>query len=183
MAKSHLAAVYNAVVGAVDDALVEEGETGAAALNSTTKEGSMSKDNPPAGGDPKAGATITQADHDSAVRAARAEGRSEGEKSSNDRLNAALGADGVKGDAGRMAAALDLAVKSPGMSGADVAAFVVANVAAASSSAKPGDAAEKYSAERTASAGLAQPSAASAIKKATIDTGGIYAARRKQQEG
>lgn len=183
MAKSLLAAVRNAVVGPVDAALDDEGKPGAAALTSTTKESTMSKDNPPAGGDPKAGATVTQADHDSAVSAARADGKSEGEKAATDRLSAALGAVGVKGDAGRMAAALDLAVRSPGMSGADVAAFVVANVAASSQAAKPGDAAEKYSADRTASAGLAQPSAASAPRKATIDTDGIYAARRKQQEG
>lgn len=181
MARSLLAAVHNAVVGTVDAALEDEGETGAAALT-TTKESTMSKDNPPAGGDPKAGATITQANHDAAVSAARAEGKADGVKAATDRLNAALGAEGVKGDAGRMAAALDLAVKSPGMSGADVAAFVVANVAAASPPTTAKGPADKYSAERTAAAGLAQPSA-SAAKKSTIDTGGIYAARRKQQEG
>jgi hypothetical protein len=175
MGKSLLAAVHNAVVGAVDDAL-EERETGAAALNATTKEGTMSKDNQPAGGDPNS-AGISQATHDAAVAAARADGKAEGEKAATERFNAALGADGVKGDAGRMAAALDLAVKSPAMAGADVAAFVVANVAASTVSTTN---AATYSAQRVEAAGLAQPGSSAPAKKATIDTNGIYAARRKQ---
>ncbi|TIS80957.1 MAG: hypothetical protein E5W99_19465 [Mesorhizobium sp.] len=55
-----------------------------------------------------------------------------------------------------MAAALDLATKSPAMTGEDVAAFVVANVAAV----KPAGAdAEVYEKSRLAAAGLAQPGA------------------------
>lgn len=174
MGRSLLAAVHNAVVGAVDDAL-EESETGAAALNATKKEGTMSKDNQPAGGDPNS-AGISQAAHDAAVAAARADGRADGENAATTRLNAALGADGVKGDAGRMSAALDLAVKSPAMAGADVAAFVVANVAASTASTT----AAAYSAQRVEAASLAQPGAIAPAKKATVDVKGIYASRRKQ---
>lgn len=171
MAKSLLAVVHNAVVGAADDAL-DESETGAPAP--ITKGSAMSEDTKPAGGTQTG---ISKADHDAAVAAARADGKAEGEKAATERLAAALGAEGVKGDAGRMAAALDLAVKSPGMSGADVAAFVAANVQAA----KPAAAATDYAAQRASAAGLAQPHAG-ASKRATIDTAGIYAARRKQQE-
>ncbi|AZO38765.1 MULTISPECIES: S49 family peptidase [unclassified Mesorhizobium] len=106
-------------------------------------------------------AGIAKADHDAAVKAARAEGRAEGEaagaKTVTDRLVSALSAEGVKGDAARMSAALDLARKSPGMSGEDVAAFVSANVAVS----KPaGEAdASAYEKSRLAAAGLAQPAA------------------------
>jgi hypothetical protein len=181
MSRSLFAAIHNAVVGPVDDAL-DEGETGAAAQIPPTKESTMSKDSPPAGGVLQAG-TITQAEHEAAVNSARAEGKAEGEKSASSRLNAALGADGVKGDAGRMGAALDLAGKSPNMSGEDVAAFVVANVAASTVKPPAGASADKYAADRVAAAGLAQPQGGDTGKKATIDTGGIYASRRKQQEG
>lgn len=174
MAKSLLAAVHNAVAGTVDDA-VDDSETGALALN--PQGGHMAASTVPAGGNPNPG--ISQAEHDAAVSAARADGKAEGSKEATDRLSAALGAEGVKGDAGRMGAALDLAVKSPGMSGADIAAFVTDNVAAS----KPGtSAAADYAASRSAAAGLAQPQAKTEGRKATIDTAGIYAARRKQQE-
>lgn len=172
MAKSLLAAVHNAVAGTVDDGL-DEPATSALALNHG---GHMAASNQPAGGDQNPG--ISQAAHDAAVSAARSEGETRGAQAATDRLSAAIGAEGVKGDAGRMAAALDLAVKSPGMSGADVAAFVTANVAAS----KPGAGASDYAAGRVAAAGLAAPQAGPTSKKATIDTSGIYAARRKQQE-
>jgi len=179
MARSLLAAVHNAVVGAVDDTL-DEGDTGAPALNANQKDGTMSKDNTPAGGDQNS-AGITKAEHETAVNAARENGKTEGAKAATDRLVAALGAEGVKGDAARMSAALDLAAKSPAMSGEDVAAFVVGNVSA--TAAKPA-ASEAYAAKRTAAAGLAQPEGRSERKSATIDRNGIYASRRKQtQEG
>lgn len=155
MARSLLAAVHDAVVGAVDDSL-DESETGAAALNANQTGAEMKTETQPGGGNP-APAGISQATHDAAVISARTEGKAEGEKAATERLNAALGAEGIKGDAGRMAAALDLAVKSPAMAGADVAAFVVANVAAAAASVPSKGGAEKYSAERSAAAGLAQP--------------------------
>ena len=150
MKNSLLAAVHAAVAGSVDDVLSED-ETGAGALNAT-KDSSMANSSQPAGGDQTG---ITKADHDAAVSAARAEGVTAGATAATERLSAALGAEGIKGDAGRMAAALDLAVKSPAMSGTDVAAFITANVQAspAATATAPGN----YAADRAAAAGLAQP--------------------------
>ncbi|MDG4895567.1 S49 family peptidase [Mesorhizobium sp. WSM4976] len=126
-------------------------------------------------------AGIPKADHDVAVKSARAEGRAEGEaagaKTATDRLVAALSTDGVKGDAARMTAALDLAQKSPGMSGEDVAAFVSANVQPA----KP--AAASYEDRRLAAAGLAQPgrSEQRGDKPASLNPDAIYKSRAKQE--
>lgn len=178
MAKSLLAAVHDAVVGAASER-PEEDENRAAAQSPTQEEMAMSNNDKPAGGD-KPNAGISQADHDAAVNTARVEGEATGAKAATDRLVAALGADGVKGDAARMSAALELAQKSPGMSGEDVAAFVAGNVASGGKQEPAAD----Y--ERQRLAGLAQPGAVQpgGGKKATINTGGIYAARRKQlQEG
>lgn len=100
-------------------------------------------------------AGIPKSEHENAVKAAAEAGRAEGAKAATDRLSAALGADGVKGDAARMAAALDLAVKSPSMSGEEVAAFICGNVpAAAAGSAVP---AAEYEAARMAGAALSKP--------------------------
>lgn len=148
-------------------------------LTSQPRRSSMSEKNGALAAEDDAG--IPKADHDAAVKAARAEGRAEGEasasKAATDRLVAALSADGVKGDAARMTAALDLAQKSPGMSGDDVAAFVSANVAAA----KP--AAASYEERRLAAAGLAQPgrSEQRAEKRASINPAAIYKSRAKQE--
>jgi len=121
-------------------------------------------------------AGISKAEHDAAVKAAADTARAEGAKAATDRLVAALGADGVKGDARRMAAALDLAQKSPGMSGEDVASYVTANVGAT----EKADAAAGYEASRLAAAGQSQPGSAKS-KKSTIDTNAIYARRAKQE--
>lgn len=175
--RSLLAAVHNAVAGTAEDALIES-ETGATAHNLTHTGGKMLTDPQPGGGN-LASAGISQAAHDAAVGTARSEGKAEGEKAATERLNAAMSADGVKGDAGRITAALDLAAKSPAMSGPDVAAFVVANVPATAAASTP---AATYAAARASAAGVAQPGA-SATKKATVDTKGVYAQRRKQSEG
>lgn len=149
MKNSLLAAVHAAVAGSADDVLNED-ETGAGALNAT-KDSKMANSSQPAGGDQTG---ISKADHDAAVTAARAEGVTAGATAATERLSAALGAEGVKGDAGRMAAALDLAVKSPAMAGTDVATFVTANVAAA----KPGSTTvADYAAQRSNASGLSQP--------------------------
>lgn len=182
MAKSLLAAVHDAVVGAASER-PEEDETRAPAQSATEKETVMSNNDKPAGGKtPEAG--ISQAEHDAGVKAAAdaasVEGEAAGAKAATDRLVAALGAEGVKGDAGRMSAALELAQKSPGMSGEEIAAFVSANVAASGKQEPAAD----Y--ERQRLAGIARPGAVhpGGGKKATINTSGIYAARRKQlQEG
>ena len=65
-------------------------------------------------------AGITQAEHDSAIAAARSEGEASGIKAATDRFAAIVSADGINGNAGRMAAAVDLAMKSPGRATEDV---------------------------------------------------------------
>lgn len=154
MARSLLAAVRGAVfAGAAEHAddeemILDDGETGAAApLNQ--EDTRMSTNDTPAGGDKKTG--ISQAEHEAAVKTARSEGEATGAKAATDRFATALGADGVKGNAARMAAAVDLAVKST-MSGEDIAAYVTANVGG-----EPAADAAAYEAERTAAAGAAQP--------------------------
>lgn len=54
----------------------------------------------------------------------------EGIAAATARFSTILKADGIAGNAARMDAAVDLAARSPDMSAEDVAAFVVANVAA-----------------------------------------------------
>lgn len=100
-------------------------------------------------------AGISRAEHEAAVQAATEAGRQEGAKAASDRLVAALGADGVKGNAARMSAALDLAAKSPTMSGEDVAAFVSGNIPAAD--AQAGLSQGEFEAGRMAGAGFAKP--------------------------
>lgn len=70
-------------------------------------------------------AGITQEEHDQAVAAAEQKGF----KAATERLTGILSADGIKGDAARMTAAVDLATKAPTMSAEDVTGFVKANVA------------------------------------------------------
>lgn len=92
---------------------------------------------------------ITQAAHDSAVASARADGAT----AAYARITAIISAEGVKGNAGRVTAAIDLAVKSPGMSAEDVAAFVTANVAAGEPTAAAPAAPAASLANRLAAAG------------------------------
>ena len=148
---SLLAAIWSAVSAAPGDDAQDGAATGASAPEGPAgAEGvDMTTETKPAGG---ANAGIPQADHDAAVKAAREEGRTEGAQAATDRVSAALGAEGVKGNAARMSAALDLLQKSPGMDGAAVAAFVVANVAIT------GNDAQSYERQRADAAGLAQPS-------------------------
>ncbi|RWO57301.1 hypothetical protein [Mesorhizobium sp.] len=175
MANSMLAAVRAATLAAADELSPDDGEeTGAQASTETNrppraKETGMSGNQAPA-----AAGTISQADHDAAVAAAETKGHAAGVSAESKRLTTAMGAEGVKGDGGRMAAALDLAAKSPAMSGEDVAAFVVANVAAA----KPtgGADAAAYEQQRLAASGLAQPG--NAPKPADASAGWSKAAER-----
>lgn len=122
-------------------------------------------------------AGISQVEHDTAVAQARTEGRAAGAAEATSRMGEILGAEGIKGDGGRMAAALDLAVKSPDMAVADVTSFVTTNVAAASSS---DQSAESYEAERLNASGLAQPQGRPGAKKTSINRSEIYEARAKQ---
>lgn len=59
---------------------------------------------------------------------ALAAARQEGAQEANARIAAIVAADGVKGAPSRVAAALNLAVKSPGMSAEDVVAFVTESI-------------------------------------------------------
>lgn len=87
----------------------------------------------------------SQLEHSAEVAAAFLDGG----KAATDRLSAALGAEGVRGNAARMAAALNLAIQSPSMSPPDIAAFVVAHIGAP---AAVESAADRYSARRAAAA-------------------------------
>jgi len=114
-------------------------------------------------GAPSAGSEgVTKTDHDAAVAKSRADGVAEGTKAATDRLAAVLGHDGIKGDGGRMAAALDLAVQSPGMAADAVASFITANVAASTPEASTS--AEDYDKRRLAAAALSQPDAGAGKK-------------------
>ncbi|OLP56817.1 hypothetical protein BJF92_12155 [Rhizobium rhizosphaerae] len=97
------------------------------------------------------------------------------------RMGAVLGADGIKGNASRMAAAFDLATAAPGMAADAVVAFVTANVAAApvaagaaetaaapaaapAAAAVPAAPVATYEQQRLAAAQLAMPGAAQPAK-------------------
>lgn len=82
---------------------------------------------------PAATATVAeQADQNADAASAR----QEGERAATARLSAITSAEGIAGNAARMTAALDLAVKAPSMSAPDVTAFVTTHVAA-TAEAKP----------------------------------------------
>ncbi|KQV27593.1 hypothetical protein ASC97_04240 [Rhizobium sp. Root1203] len=127
--------------------------------------------------------------------AAAASGGNSGFRAATDRMTAILSAEGVKGDAKRMSAALDLSTSSPDMAAEAVVAFVVANVPAADASiptaapdaaAAPAiAAAASYEAQRLAAANLAMPGASTAGKAAaaTINRDAIFAARRATPKG
>ncbi|MDI7924589.1 hypothetical protein [Ferirhizobium litorale] len=105
----------------------------------------------------------------------------DGYKAASERLGAIMSADGIKGDGKRMAAALELAQQSPGMTAEAITAFVTTNVAAsaATTPAPQGGQASGYEQQRLAAANLAQPSPAGAdASKAGIDRNAIFAARR-----
>lgn len=139
---------------------------------SQTRRASMSETNGAPAAEADAG--IPKAEHDTAVKVAETKGFEAGIKAANERIAAALGAEGVKGDATRMAAALDLAMKSPSMSGEDIAAFVTTNVAGAKT-----DPAAEYEAGRVANANLAQPVPTKSSRGASVNSSDIYAARRQ----
>lgn len=79
---------------------------------------------------PAAASGISQADHNAAVAAASKAGGTAGAAAAYQRISTIVSAEGIKGDGARITAAVDLAIKSPGMSAEDVAAFVTANIAA-----------------------------------------------------
>ncbi len=178
MSNSMLVAVRAAARADVTELDQGDPDTG----RSTSQQGSnsMSENSGKPGAETKPG--ISQADHDTAVATAR----SEGATAANERMAAILGANGIKGDGGRMAAAFDLAVKSPNMSAEDVAGFVTGNVSA---SASP-DPAAAYEASRLGAAavvpsatGQAQPERGKPKAGASINRSAIFAARRPSHKG
>lgn len=126
---------------------------------------------------------ISKADHDAAVAKATTDATAKATGEANARLSAILSGDGIKGNAARIAAAADLAARSPSMSAADVIGFVVANVGAdtAAPAAVAGGQQTPPLAARTAAAQPVpvQPGAAAQgdapPPKAKIDTRAIYA--------
>lgn len=133
MSRSFLAAIRGAVASAPEPIAHVDDEAGAEAPNATARSGHeqesvMSDESNKPGAQNASG--VSQADHTAAVATARQEGEAAGAKAVNDKFSAIVSAEGIKGNATRMGAAIDLAIKSPGMSAEDVTAFVTANVAA-----------------------------------------------------
>jgi len=155
--------------GAIPDSL-DENEPGAFA---STTELPLSEAQP-TGGDMSAiqtapGSAAAAVAGTLATVAAAASGGSDGFKTAMDRMNAVLGAEGIKGDAKRMSAALELANASPDMAAEAVVAFVTANVPATKAEAPaPAASAQSYEQQRTAAANLAMPSGAQAPASETI---------------
>ncbi len=121
---------------------------------------------------------------------AAASGGDDGFAAAMGRINAIASAEGIKGDAGRLNAAIELASASPQMTAEAVIAFVSANVPAAqAASAKAGEgeagSARSYEQQRLAAANLAMPGPASSAAKASpkINRDAIFAARRNQTKG
>ncbi|MER9937426.1 S49 family peptidase [Mesorhizobium sp. M0088] len=96
---------------------------------------SMSENNGAPAANEDAG--IPKATHDAAVKQARTEGKAEGvaegtkagAEAERTRLSAIISADGIKGNAGRLSAALELATESPEMAAEKVVAFAAKNIA------------------------------------------------------
>ncbi|RWF44288.1 MAG: S49 family peptidase [Mesorhizobium sp.] len=92
-------------------------------------------------------AGIPKATHDAAVKQARADGKAEGiaegtktgAEAERTRLAAIIGAEGIKGNAARLSAALELASESPEMSAEKVVSFAAKNIAESGPSAALAD--------------------------------------------
>lgn len=124
--------------------------------------------------------TVPKAEHDAKVNAARDEGKTIGATEERNRLAAIIGHDGIKGDSGRMAAAMDLAVKAPGMSSADVVAFVSANVSQAAPKTDPLADNPANAISPTIPPGADDKEKSKHVAK--IDTAAIYRNRREQMK-
>lgn len=77
----------------------------------------------------EAGHSSAEYDVSAVAATARREGEAAGARAALDRFATIVATDGIKGNAARIGAAIDLAVKSPNMCAEDVVAFVVANIA------------------------------------------------------
>lgn len=120
---------------------------------------------------------IPKADHDAAVAAAReagiAQGKADGAQEATERFAAVLGAKGIKGDSKRMAAALDLATRSPDMAADAVVDFVSGNVSAND------DEVSDYERDRHAASGQTQHRPDTKKSETKIDRRAIYESRRQ----
>ena len=121
-------------------------------------------------------------------------GGQDGAQAATDRLMTIFNAEGIKGDAGRMGAAIDLAAKAPAMSADDVVAFVATHVAAstsagASAAAQPQQPSSpapvaSYEQQRLSAAALAQPGGTSANSaQPKISASSIFEMRRNALKG
>lgn len=121
-------------------------------------------------------------------------GGQDGAQAATDRLMTIFNAEGIKGDAGRMGAAIDLAAKAPAMSADDVVAFVATHVAAstsagASAAAPPQQPSSpapvaSYEQQRLSAAALAQPGGTSANSaQPKISASSIFEMRRNALKG
>ena len=115
-----------------------------------------------------------------------AAGGGEGFSAAMDRITSVLSADGIKGDAGRMSAAMELAASAPAMTAEAVVAFVASNIPAAGAAPEPQaqQATASYEQQRVAAAALAMPSASAQTAKAgpMINRDAIFAARRSSKK-
>ncbi|MBN9453248.1 MAG: S49 family peptidase [Bosea sp.] len=119
-------------VGSFESVLSELSTRARAGRSTSQKPGGIMSEN---NGAPAAETTgISQAQHDAALASARTASKADGVTEANARLAAIFATDGIKGSAARMQAAADLAVKAPGMSAEDVAAFVTGSVPASAAS-------------------------------------------------
>ncbi len=137
MSRSFLSAIRSAVASGPETMSSEEDDTRADALDANalsgqTQESSMSDDPNKPGAQTASG--ISQADHEAAVASAR----TEGEQAATARFMAIINAEGVKGNAGRISAAVELANDAPGMSAEKVVAHVTAHVPADTPAASAG---------------------------------------------
>ncbi|WP_137136564.1 hypothetical protein [Rhizobium sp. FKY42] len=130
---------------------------------------------------------------------AAAPGGQDGAQAATDRLMTVFTADGIKGDAGRMSAAFDLAASAPGMTADAVVSFVATHVpaAGANSSAPASDPpppapapaaktapAVSYEQQRLNAAALAQPGGTSANSaQPKISASSIFEMRRNALKG
>lgn len=175
MTKSMLTSVRAAFSGGATDQDPETGERGDEknpSLNSHDRSETMSENEGAPAAKELSG--TTQETNPTAIESARAEGVAEGASAANQRMSDIMAADGIKGNGKRMAAALDLAIKSPDMSAQDVSGFVTGNVADDST-----NVADYEAGRQGTTTTLAKPQGTTGKPKASgLDRKAIYAQRR-----
>lgn len=71
---------------------------------------------------------VSKLEHSNAIASARQEGEQAGTQATCDRFKSIVSAENIAGNPSRMAAAIDLAIKSPSMTAENVIAFISANI-------------------------------------------------------